>query len=269
MDCNDQNPPVPDTGSNPPGHNENSDPVDQNPGPNDQTTDPTDKSEHETNDPEQKPENLTVNPPDTDAESVSARPDCPDQFICPITMRIMREPVTASDGRTYERNAIAQWIEQRANSPYTRQYMGHNDYQLNPELRGEIQGWLRRTGQYQRFVDRPEDDFEISATRSPSGPPTDNESTSGLFSPRKKIESFNTFTMIDSTNVCLEVQPDIDTPASYFYRLSRKKHLMRQSQVTISHRGRNLDLTDTRTKLRDLQVTRNSQFTVHIRCRGG
>ncbi|XP_014783061.1 WD repeat, SAM and U-box domain-containing protein 1 [Octopus bimaculoides] len=35
----------------------------------------------------------------------------PDEFLCPITREIMRDPVIASDGYTYERTAIESWIK--------------------------------------------------------------------------------------------------------------------------------------------------------------
>ncbi len=33
-----------------------------------------------------------------------------DDFICPITYQIFRDPVIAGDGYTYERAAIVRWI---------------------------------------------------------------------------------------------------------------------------------------------------------------
>jgi hypothetical protein len=34
-----------------------------------------------------------------------------DEIVCPITFKIMEDPVTAADGHTYERSAIQEWIE--------------------------------------------------------------------------------------------------------------------------------------------------------------
>lgn len=41
----------------------------------------------------------------------------PEQFLCPITKCVMVEPVVASDGNTYERDAIEKWIKAKGNSP--------------------------------------------------------------------------------------------------------------------------------------------------------
>jgi hypothetical protein len=36
---------------------------------------------------------------------------CPDEFKCPITWGLFRDPVVAADGFTYERKAITEWIQ--------------------------------------------------------------------------------------------------------------------------------------------------------------
>uniref|UniRef100_A0A3Q2YEW2 WD repeat, SAM and U-box domain-containing protein 1 n=1 Tax=Hippocampus comes TaxID=109280 RepID=A0A3Q2YEW2_HIPCM len=44
----------------------------------------------------------------------------PDEFLCPITRELMREPVLAADGYSYEREAITMWINTRnRSSPMT------------------------------------------------------------------------------------------------------------------------------------------------------
>ncbi len=46
--------------------------------------------------------------------------DVPNAFICPITYEIMENPVVASDGHTYGRDAIEVWITRNGTSPFTR-----------------------------------------------------------------------------------------------------------------------------------------------------
>ena len=41
-------------------------------------------------------------------------------LCCPITSRIMKDPVRCSDGRTYERSAIERWFRIHGTSPMTR-----------------------------------------------------------------------------------------------------------------------------------------------------
>ena len=44
-----------------------------------------------------------------------------DSFYCPITYTIMTEPVIGTDGHTYEKNAIIQWLYTSNLSPITKQ----------------------------------------------------------------------------------------------------------------------------------------------------
>ena len=48
--------------------------------------------------------------------------ETPDEFLCPITYEVMRDPVVASDGHSYERAAIEHYHAQegRRTSPLTR-----------------------------------------------------------------------------------------------------------------------------------------------------
>ena len=39
--------------------------------------------------------------------------------VCPITFEIMRDPVVAADGHTYEREALLRWLKGSNNSPAT------------------------------------------------------------------------------------------------------------------------------------------------------
>jgi hypothetical protein len=43
------------------------------------------------------------------------------ELICPITLQLFLDPVKATDGHVYERDAITRWILQHGTSPFTRQ----------------------------------------------------------------------------------------------------------------------------------------------------
>jgi hypothetical protein len=44
-----------------------------------------------------------------------------DEFLCPITCELLREPVVAMDGHTYEKNAIERWFSTHRHSPKSGQ----------------------------------------------------------------------------------------------------------------------------------------------------
>lgn len=50
-----------------------------------------------------------------------SREEIPANFTCPITTELMKDPVIASDGHTYERCAIAQWFARARTSPTTNE----------------------------------------------------------------------------------------------------------------------------------------------------
>jgi hypothetical protein len=47
-----------------------------------------------------------------------------DEFVCPITYELLREPVVACDGNTYEKNAIVTWFKTHNTSPRNGEIMG-------------------------------------------------------------------------------------------------------------------------------------------------
>ncbi len=51
-----------------------------------------------------------------------------DEFICPITSELPVDPVTAEDGRVYEKSALLEWFatkpEDEIKSPVTNEPMG-------------------------------------------------------------------------------------------------------------------------------------------------
>lgn len=63
----------------------------------------------------------------------------PHEFICPITMEVMRDPVVMPDGHTYERSAIAMHLASNPISPLTRQPMSMNGAKVNFALKSLIE----------------------------------------------------------------------------------------------------------------------------------
>lgn len=66
----------------------------------------------------------------------------PDQFICPLTLNIMRDPVMIRTGHTFERSAIFKWLEKGHDTcPLTRQPLGISGLVTNHALLVEMQKW--------------------------------------------------------------------------------------------------------------------------------
>jgi Mg-chelatase subunit ChlD len=65
----------------------------------------------------------------------------PNEFMCPISMDLMTDPVVAPDGHTYERAVITEWLHTNNVSPLTRHPMTVSDLQPNFALRSAIERW--------------------------------------------------------------------------------------------------------------------------------
>ena len=61
--------------------------------------------------------------------------------------QVMKDPVIATDGYTYERAAITDWLARKAVSPLTNQKMpGGNALIPNHNLRSSIMEWKQKNG---------------------------------------------------------------------------------------------------------------------------
>jgi hypothetical protein len=57
-----------------------------------------------------------------------------DELVCPITLELMVDPVVASDGRTYERAAIEEWLGGHSTSPLTNLELASKELRPNRPL---------------------------------------------------------------------------------------------------------------------------------------
>ena len=58
-----------------------------------------------------------------------------ESITCPITQMPMINPVTGSDGQTYEREAIETWLHEHRTSPHDRSTMNIESLKLNVALK--------------------------------------------------------------------------------------------------------------------------------------
>ncbi|GLJ23695.1 hypothetical protein SUGI_0448830 [Cryptomeria japonica] len=74
--------------------------------------------------------------------------EVPSYFRCPISMELMRDPVTVSTGMTYDRESIEHWIYtcNKRTCPATMQELQNLDMIPNHTLRRLIQGWCVANG---------------------------------------------------------------------------------------------------------------------------
>ena len=75
----------------------------------------------------------------------------PLEFVCPITRRVMREPVVAADGASYERAAITAYLQAgNTVSPVSGQRLAHPGLTPNAALAAAISQFMSQQSQQQR-----------------------------------------------------------------------------------------------------------------------
>lgn len=97
---------------------------------------------------------------ETSEEEEAMTMDVPDEFICPLTLEIMRDPVVSRYGHSYERDAILRWLAKgHAECPLSRRSMGLKDLVSNHRLKAQIRRWQLENQQEIAIVaDVPQDD---------------------------------------------------------------------------------------------------------------
>jgi hypothetical protein len=73
----------------------------------------------------------------------------PRHFCCPISLDLMKDPVTLSTGITYDRESIEKWIEEgNLTCPVTNQVLASYDQIPNHSIRKMIQDWCVENRSY-------------------------------------------------------------------------------------------------------------------------
>ncbi|XP_021726871.1 U-box domain-containing protein 14-like [Chenopodium quinoa] len=95
---------------------------------------------------------LTVSPEvdmcDVDKNMIKHRsPIIPDDFRCPISLELMKDPVIVSTGQTYERSCIQKWLDAgHKTCPKTQQTLLHTALTPNYVLKSLITLWCENNG---------------------------------------------------------------------------------------------------------------------------
>ncbi|GMP21822.1 hypothetical protein CsSME_00000093 [Camellia sinensis var. sinensis] len=71
----------------------------------------------------------------------------PDEFRCPISKELMRDPVVLSTGQTYDRSFIGKWLKDgHRTCPQTQQVLSHTVLTPNHLVREMISQWCKGRG---------------------------------------------------------------------------------------------------------------------------
>ena len=68
----------------------------------------------------------------------------PNEYLCPITLSLMKDPVLAADGHSYERTAISKWLQKHDTSPKNGNKLEHLNLTPNHAIRSLIEEFKER-----------------------------------------------------------------------------------------------------------------------------
>ena len=95
-----------------------------------------------------------------------------EEFVCPITQELPVDPVTAEDGRVYERSAVEEWLGQQPNeqvkSPITNELMGKKLFpavQVRNSIKGMVKSGAISGAKADAWKKRMEEEEEVAALR--------------------------------------------------------------------------------------------------------
>ena len=64
------------------------------------------------------------------------------RVVCPLTFEVMKNPVKLSDGFTYERGAIHDWLAYKSISPMTKEKLHNKEFVLDIEVKECINEYI-------------------------------------------------------------------------------------------------------------------------------
>ncbi|XAR60568.1 Ubiquitin--protein ligase [Bertholletia excelsa] len=137
----------------------------------------------------------------------------PDDFRCPISLELMKDPVIVSTGQTYERSCIEKWLEAgHGTCPKTQQTLASTALTPNYVLRSLIAQWCEANG--------------IEPPKRPRSPPKKMSSTC---SPAERIKIETLLRKLSSNN------PEDQHSAAGEIRLLAKRNA--NNRVAIAEAG--------------------------------
>lgn len=81
-------------------------------------------------------------------QNQDAIPYIPSQYICPLTLSIIWDPVVSPSGYTYEKTAITEFIRKYGCDPVTRQIITDKPLYPNVQLKEAIQHYMATALRY-------------------------------------------------------------------------------------------------------------------------
>ena len=137
--------------------------------------------------------------------------EVPKEFLCPITLSLMKDPVIMPDGQTYEREAIKKALEDNSYSPVTKKPMNIKDATPNYALKSMIEKYLNG-GETPLKIEQPQKvdlNIQTKIKTFKAEVIDDPENLKEVFinisiEPEKNEDKMSLITFNDEADLCLE-----------------------------------------------------------------
>jgi U-box domain len=80
--------------------------------------------------------------------------DVPEEFICPLTLQVMTNPVVNRQGNRYEKAALVKWLSLNTACPLTRNPIRLSDFIRDTNLQQKIKQWRTNQGEDPHEIDQ-------------------------------------------------------------------------------------------------------------------
>jgi hypothetical protein len=107
----------------------------------------------------------TVKPAEKVTSMFDAGTEPHKDWICPISFKLMKTPVVAEDGYSYEKTEIETWLEKNATSPMNRSPIRDKNLYKNTALAVAIQTWKKNNPNFERKDEELDRQIELTAMR--------------------------------------------------------------------------------------------------------
>ena len=90
----------------------------------------------------------------------------PNEYLCPITLEIMKDPVILEDGHIYEKAAIKTWFQKNSTNPLTKKVVNKNTLIPCHAIRNLIQDFIKTHTESSPMLTQPASVYKHTADAS-------------------------------------------------------------------------------------------------------
>jgi len=192
----------------------------------------------------------------------------PNEYLCPISMEIMLDPVIGNDGQTYERVAITEWLKTHFQSPITRERMIISDLKPNFALKSLIEQWrydhkdIQVSDEQKEKLKQQKEQFQEEQKEkkfSVTGIKDDNGAVIEIISKEDELMETILIAIIDISGSMSEPAMDREKEGIAFTRIDLVKHSLKTLATLV-----NTEIEKTKTSLGLITFSDNASIKMPI-----